>query len=82
VTDARGRVYVTDAEHDAILRRWPDGHLDTVARDPRIVWPDGIFVTERWVYVTLAQSNRLPEFHEGRDLRQPPYLLVRAPAKP
>ncbi|WDS37029.1 L-dopachrome tautomerase-related protein [Pseudoxanthomonas sp.] len=81
-TDAQGRLYITDGEHDAILRRWPDGHLDTVVRDPRIVWPDGIATTDKYVYVTLGQWDRLPGFNGGRDLRQPPYLLVRAPIAP
>lgn len=78
-TDPQGRLYITDAEHDAILRRWPDGRFDVVARDPRIVWPDGIFATDRHVYVTLGQWDRLPGFNGGIDLRQPPYLLVRIP---
>jgi hypothetical protein len=29
--------------------------------------------------VTLGQWDRLPGFNGGHDLRQPPYLLVRAP---
>lgn len=78
-TDPQGRLYITDGEHDAILRRWPDGRFDVVVRDPRIVWPDGIYATATHVYVTLGQWDRLPGFNQGRDLRQPPYLLVRAP---
>lgn len=81
-TDPRGRLYITDGEHDAILRRWPDGHFDVVMRDPRIVWPDGIYADAHYVYVTLGQWDRLPGFNGGKDLRQPPYLLVRAPIEP
>ncbi|MCD7098471.1 major royal jelly family protein [Stenotrophomonas sp. MMGLT7] len=81
-TDPQGRLYITDGEHDAILRRWPDGRFDVVVRDPRIVWPDGIYATATHVYVTLGQWDRLPGFNQGRDLRQPPYLLVRAPIEP
>ncbi|WP_066098548.1 L-dopachrome tautomerase-related protein [Xanthomonas massiliensis] len=81
-TDPQGRLYITDGEHDAILRRWPDGRFDVVVRDPRIVWPDGIYADEHYVYVTLGQWDRLPGFNGGKDLRQPPYLLVRAPIEP
>ncbi|MCD9028375.1 major royal jelly family protein [Luteimonas sp. BDR2-5] len=81
-TDPQGRLYTTNGEHDAILRRWPDGRFDVVVRDPRIVWPDGIHATATHVYVTLGQWDRLPGFNQGRDLRQPPYLLVRAPIDP
>lgn len=78
-SDADDTIYITDAEHDSILRRTRDGNLDVLARDPRIVWPDGIFATRNHVYVTLGQWNRLPAFNDGRDLRQPPFLLVRIP---
>ncbi len=78
-TDPQGRIYMTNGEHDAIIRRWPDGHFDVVVRDPRIVWPDGIYATDRYIYVTLGQWNRLAGFNNGRDLRQPPFLIVRAP---
>nr|WP_246387182.1 major royal jelly family protein [Gluconacetobacter sacchari] len=82
-TDARGRIYLTAGEHDAIMRWRPeDGTIDVVVRDPRIVWPDGIFATLTHVYCTLGQWNRLAGFNGGKDLRQPPYLLVRAPIAP
>ncbi|MFT4198154.1 MAG: L-dopachrome tautomerase-related protein [Pseudoxanthomonas sp.] len=81
-SDPQGRLYITDGEHDAILRRWPDGRFDVVLRDPRLVWPDGIYADAHYVYVTLGQWDRLPGFNGGQDLRQPPYLLVRAPIDP
>jgi len=77
--DAQGRLYMTDAEHHQVLRRWPDGRLDVVLRDPRLVWPDGVFVTADSVYVTLGQWSRMGK---GFDTRQPPYLLVKAPIDP
>jgi sugar lactone lactonase YvrE len=78
-TDAQNRIYLTAGEHDAIMRRYPSGEIEVIVRDPRIVWPDGIFVTATHVYCTLGQWNRLPGFNDGKDLRQPPYLLIRAP---
>lgn len=81
-TDPQGRLYTTNGEHDAILRRWPDGHFDVVARDPRIVWPDGIYATSKYVYVVAGQWERLPGFNEGKNLRRPPYLLLRAALDP
>ncbi|ACB95741.1 L-dopachrome tautomerase-related protein [Beijerinckia indica] len=81
-TDKQNRIYITASEHDSILRRDPNGRIEVVARDPRIVWPDGIFATETHVYCTLGQWNRLPGFNGGKDLRQPPYLLIRVPITP
>jgi hypothetical protein len=60
-------------------RRNPDGCVEVVARDPRIIWPDGIYATDTHVYCTLGQWNRLAGFNGGKDLRRPPYLLIRAP---
>jgi sugar lactone lactonase YvrE len=77
--DRQGRIYLTDAEHHQVLRRWPDGHFEVVLRDPRLVWPDGLFVTADSVYVTLGQWDRLGK---GFDTRKPPYLLVRTPTEP
>lgn len=74
--DRQGRLYLTDAEHHQVLRRWPDGHLEVVLRDPRLVWPDGLFVTADAVYVTLGQWDRMGK---GFDTRKPPYLLIRTP---
>jgi sugar lactone lactonase YvrE len=76
-TDSQDRIYITASEHDSFLRRNPDGCV--VARDPRIIWPDGIYATDTHVYCTLGQWNRLAGFNGGKDLRRPPYLLIRAP---
>ena len=78
-TDHANRIYFGAFEQDAIVRRNPDGHFDLVAHDPRIIWPDALFATDTHLYVTLGQWNRLPGFNNGRDLRRPPYLVVRVP---
>lgn len=78
-TDPQGRIYITAGEHDAIFRRNIDGSMEVIARDPRIIWPDGICATQTHVYCILGQWNRLPAFNGGANLRRPPYLLVRIP---
>lgn len=78
-TDAQGRIYTTNFEHDAIFRRNMDGSMDLMVHDPRVLSPDGIFCTQTHVYCTLGQWNRLAGFHDGKDERQPPYLLIRFP---
>ena len=78
-TDPWGRLYTTAADHDAIFRRNLDGRFDNIASDSRFIWPDGIFATDRFVYVVLGQWTRLPQYHDGADRRQPPYLIARVP---
>jgi len=78
-TDAQGRIYTTDAEHDEILRRNVDGSFNVAVRDPRLLSPDGVFATDKYVYVTLGQWDRLASFNNGHDERRAPFLLVRFP---
>ena len=55
-----------------------DGTFHTLIQSPLLGWPDGMFVTsDGWLYVTLGQWNRLPGFNGGKDLRKPPYYVVR-----
>lgn len=75
--DDAGNLYAGDYEHGAI-RRFADGRWQTIARDPRILWPDTLSVgTDGYLYFTANQLERQPGFHEGRDLRRQPYQLLR-----
>jgi len=77
-SDATGHLYSTNYEHDAILRRSPDGAWETLVHDPRLLWPDTMSVAEDgYLYVTANQLHRQPSFHDGQDLRRKPYALLR-----
>jgi sugar lactone lactonase YvrE len=77
-SDAAGYVYATNYEHNAILRRSPDGIWETVAHDPRLLWPDTLSIaTDGYLYVTANQLHRQARYQQGRDLRRKPYTLFR-----
>jgi sugar lactone lactonase YvrE len=77
-SDAAGHLYATNYEHNAILRRRPDGVWETVAHDPRLLWPDTLSVAaDGYLYVMANQLHRQARFHRGRDLRRKPYTLFR-----
>lgn len=77
-SDAAGNIYVTSYEHDAILRRKPDGQYETVAHDPRIMWPDTMSVAaDGYLYFTANQLQRQARYQRGQDLREKPYTLFR-----
>lgn len=78
-TDDKGRIYATDWEHDAIVRRLPDGTIETVAHDPRMLWPDTMSVADGWLYFTANQLHRQARYQGGEDLRRYPYRLFRFP---
>jgi sugar lactone lactonase YvrE len=53
--DDAGNVYVTDVENSGVARISPDGRLQTVIKDPRVRWADGLsFGPDGWMY--LADS--------------------------
>ncbi len=77
-SDAEGRVYLTEYEANAILRRNTNGTLETIAFDPRVLWPDTLSLADDgFLYFTANQLERSPRFHDGRDMRDKPYALFR-----
>lgn len=80
-SDADGRIYITDYEHNAIRRRLPQamaGSEETLVFDPRVLWPDTLsLATNGYLYFTANQLHRQPGFHNGNNLREKPYSLFR-----
>jgi sugar lactone lactonase YvrE len=76
-TDNKGRIYATDWEHNAVVRRLTNGETETLVQDPRLLWPDTLAVAEGYLYVTANQLHRQARFNGGRDMRKPPYDLFR-----
>ena len=77
-SDAEGRVYLSDYEHNAIRRRNAAGDIETLVHDPRVLWPDTLsLAADGYLYFTANQIERGAGFHDGRDLRQKPYVLFR-----
>ncbi|MGN7126939.1 L-dopachrome tautomerase-related protein [Methylorubrum thiocyanatum] len=76
--DARDRIYLSLQEFNAIGRRDPDGTLEVLATDPRLIWPDTFWITDDgWLYLSSAQANRRPEHNGGIDRQEPPYAIFR-----
>ena len=76
--DDQGRVYASDYEHNGIRRMTPDGQWQTIAHDPRLLWPDTLSVArDGHLYFTANQLQRQAMFHGGQDRRRRPYLLLR-----
>jgi sugar lactone lactonase YvrE len=75
--DTQGRVYLSDYEHDAI-RRKGGNEIETLVHDPRVLWPDTLsLAADGYLYFTANQVERQAAFHNGKDLRQKPYVLFR-----
>ena len=77
-SDTAGNVYAGDYESDSIEKILPNGMIETVVHDPRLIWPDTMSMADNgYLYVTANQLNRQPTMHNGQDLRQKPYVLFR-----
>ena len=84
-SDAEGHIYVTNYEHNAIMRQNPNGEWETIVHDPRLLWPDTMsLASDGYLYVTANQLHRQARFHDGHDMRRKPYTLfrVKVNAKP
>lgn len=75
--DEKGNLYFGSFEQLSLVQRKADGSYTLLVHDDRLGWPDGLFFRDGYLYVTLGQWNRLPSFNQGKDLREPPYLVCR-----
>jgi sugar lactone lactonase YvrE len=77
-TDDAGRFYATNWEHNAVTRRLPDGTMETLVHDERLLWPDTMSVAgDGHLYVTANQLHRQTKYQQDQDLRTYPYHLFR-----
>lgn len=77
-SDANGNIYITSYDHNGIIRRTPEGSYEPLVHDPRILWPDTLCVaTDGYLYIMVNQLHRQAVFHNGKDLREKPYVLFR-----
>ncbi len=77
-SDAQGRVYISDYEHDSITRRNLGGEIETLVHDPRVLWPDTLSLASNgYLYFIVNQIERQGIFRNGQDLRKKPYALFR-----
>ena len=73
--DAAGQIYLTDYENGALVRRSPDGKLETLVKDPRLQWPDTLALAQDGtLWVTVTQIHR-GERLQGTDKRERPFTL-------
>lgn len=76
--DANNNVYITAIEQNAVVRRTPDGKIETLAKDPRLQWPDTYFLTpDNTLYVTASAIHKTPTWNKGVGKQNQPYRLFK-----
>lgn len=76
-TDAKGRVWLSLQEFNAVGVREPGGTVRIVAQDPRLIWPDTFVIRDGWLYISSGQVNRRSDYNSGVDRQEPPYAVLR-----
>lgn len=78
VADVKGNIYLTSSLDYSIKRYTPEGKVETVVQDSRLIWPDSLGVgSDGYLYFSCAQMNRLPQWNNGEDNVAYPYEVYR-----
>jgi sugar lactone lactonase YvrE len=78
IFDKHGNLYLGDLERYRIVRI--DSYLNThvLIEDKRLIWPDSYQVTdEGYLYISISQIHRQPEYNNGINKRTSPYKIYR-----
>ncbi len=77
-SDDAGNVYVTDPEHSAVLSLGPDRTLQTLVKDEKLRWPDGMsFGPDGWLYVTCSSLQHVLFVSSAHQAAHAPYQVFR-----
>jgi len=79
--DEQDNLYFGDASRYSVISRNTAGEFSLVAYDPRLIWPDGLFYRDGFLYVSIGQWHRAPNLNKGKDLRRGPYQVMKIPVK-
>jgi sugar lactone lactonase YvrE len=78
IFDHQGNIYLSDAEHDSIVRVTPDLKWEAIAHDRRLMWPDTFaFAPSGSLCVTCSQIQNMAWCHDGKSNRTTPYTIYR-----
>jgi sugar lactone lactonase YvrE len=76
--DPQGRVYLSNLNEGAIDRRASDGTMETLAKDPRIQWPDTFTQgPDGAIYFTCSHIHEMPRFNMGKLALSSPYAVFK-----
>ncbi|MBC8041811.1 MAG: hypothetical protein IAF08_00045 [Rhizobacter sp.] len=78
--DQKGNIYFTNVGNHSIDRLTPDGKIEVIAKDDKLLqFPDNIrFGSDGYIYVAVNQLNKTPAWtSDKKDNGKPPYYIVR-----
>ncbi|BCU79322.1 L-dopachrome tautomerase-related protein [Luteolibacter sp. LG18] len=74
VADKKGNIYVTDSQAKAIRYVTPEGKVETLVHDERLIWPDSLGIgSDGYLYLTASQICRDAKFNGGKPAYSLPF---------
>lgn len=78
IFDKKGNLYFGDMQHFRIIRITPDGAVQEVVTDPRLIWPDSYSISsDGYLYVSCSQIMLQPEYNFTNILPPTPYTIYK-----
>ncbi|MCT1526103.1 major royal jelly family protein [Sphingobacterium hotanense] len=78
VADKEGNIYLTNSLDYSIRRVTPEGKIELIVQDPRLLWPDSLGVgSDGYLYFSCAQMHLLPQWNGGEDKIKYPFEVYR-----
>ncbi len=78
IADDKGNIYLTDSPNKAIRYVTPDGKLQMLVQDKRLIWPDTFSIgSDGYLYITCSQINRTAKYNNGEDKVEYPFRLFK-----
>jgi len=80
VAGARGEVYLTAIEHDALAVLRAEGRLESLVQSPELLaWPDGLALSAdgRWLYATVSELHHVIGVDSEEVAQHAPFRIVR-----
>ncbi|MHC1479379.1 L-dopachrome tautomerase-related protein [Frateuria aurantia] len=76
--DAAGNIYLSDANNQRILRISPQRKVTTLLSDPRLQWPDAMWLDKNGnLFIPATQTNLTPNFDYGRNEVKYPVSMLK-----
>lgn len=75
--DAAGNIYLSNVEKRSVDKLIPDGRLETLVQDEKLMTPDALVIAEGWIYVPAPQIEYLADNNKGKDKTLGPWKIYR-----
>ncbi len=76
--DAAGNIYLTDSNNQRILMISPGRRVSVLVSDPRLLWPDTMWLDRRGhLFIPATQLHLTPNFNDGRNEVQYPVAMLK-----